>query len=217
MLTPVAAYGGNLAAFTLKLLGPGQDFNYRLYQLPCGHEQEINVARVRDGVFSCQTCTPEKQSVEAKMQGCELLGPGRDKDYRIYRLTCDHEQDVAVVNMRNGNFSCQICEDWAFTQPSQAYLLHIRVGSDEWLKLGFAKNINFRIGQYGLPSDADVSVLKTKFFDTGKEAQVFERSLHKKHKRKKLKATDMADFHTKSGGTECYPVIMVHRLMAEFK
>ena len=113
--------------------------------------------------------------------------------------------------------SSQICEDWAFTQPSQAYLLHIKVGPDEWLKLGYAKNVDYRISKYGLPSDAGVSVLVTKPFDTGQEAQAFEQSLHKKHQRKRLKASDMADFHTKSGQTECYPVLMVHRLIAEFR
>ena len=119
--------------------------------------------------------------------------------------------------MRIGSFCCQTCEDYFYTLPSKAYLLHIKVGADEWLKLGFAKNIDFRVSQYGLPSDAKVSVIVTKDFDTGKEAMEFEGFLHKRYKRKRLKAAYMADFHSKSGQTECYPVILVDRLMAEFR
>ena len=124
---------------------------------------------------------------------------------------------MRIDQIRTGNFLCQICEDWAFTQPSQIYLLHIKVGPDEWLKLGYAKNIELRISGYGLPSDAEVSVIVTKLFDTGQEAREFEGFLHKTYQRKLLKASDMTDFHTKSGQTECYPVIMVHRLLAEFR
>ena len=51
----------------------------------------------------------------------------------------------------------------------------------------------------------------------GKEALEFEQSLHKKHKRKRLRAKDMLTFHTGSGASECYPLIMVEKLMREMK
>ncbi len=198
------------------LLGPGKDNNSRNYRLSCGHEQSVRLENIRNGIFRCNTCLDEKIQSEARAQGCQVLGSAKHTAYRTYRLPCGHVQEVQVTHIRNGSFSCQVCEDWAFTQPSQAYLLHIKVGPDEWLKLGFAKNVDFRVSQYGLPSDAVVSILKTKPFDTGKEAQAFEKSLHEKHQRKRLKAAEMADFHSKSGQTECYPVIMVDRLMAGF-
>ena len=91
------------------------------------------------------------------------------------------------------------------------------MGPDEWLKLGYAKNIDFRTSRYGLPSDAEVSVLASRPFDTGKEAQEFEQSLHTKYSRKRLSADEMAIFHSQSGQTECYPVQMVETLIAEFR
>jgi len=253
-----------------ELLGPGKNFDYRLYQLPCGHKQEINVARVRDGQFWCQSCIAEKQSAEAKSHGCELLGPGKGKDRNIYRLPCGHEQDVQVGNirignfrcqicmlekltqeaeahdckllgpgkranrriyrlpcgdeqeiltphMRHGNFRCQVCEEYAYTQPSNVYLLHIKAGADEWLKLGYAKNIDNRINSYGLPLNANVFVLITRPFNTGKDANKFEQTLHKKHRRARLRAKEMANFHAAGGHTECYPVQMVETLIAELK
>jgi hypothetical protein len=119
--------------------------------------------------------------------------------------------------MRNGNFRCQTCEEYFYTLPSQAYLLHIKVGADEWLKLGYAKDLDFRISQYKLPSAAEVAVLTTLPFDTGKEAQLFEKAIHTIHRRKRLRVKDMLEFHRGSGATECYSVKMVETLLAEFK
>ena len=91
------------------------------------------------------------------------------------------------------------------------------MGADEWLKLGYAKDVDFRTTRYGLPSEAEVSVLATRPFGTGKEAREFEGALHKKYRRKRLRAKDMMDFHTGSGATECYPLTMVEKLMAAFR
>jgi hypothetical protein len=199
------------------LIGAGRNAFYRTYRLPCGHEQETQTGAIRKGQVRCQTCMQQKLRDEAAQQGCELVGAGRNHRCRLYLLPCGHEQEAQTGKMRKGIFRCQICEDYYYTQPSQAYLLHIKVGADEWLKLGYAKNVDNRVTRYGLPSDADVNVLATIPFDTGKEALEFEQSLHKKHKRKRLRAKDMLDFHTGGGSTECYPLTMVEKLMLEMK
>jgi len=200
-----------------ELLGSGKDATYRTYRLPCGHVLEVGTGAMRIGQFRCQVCFDNKLNEEAKAQGCELLGSGKDANYRTYRLNCGHQQEVGTREMRTGSFRCQTCEEFFYTLPSNAYLLHIKVGADEWLKLGYAKDVDFRTTRYGLPSEAEVSVLATMPFDTGKEAQVFEQSLHKNHKRKRLPVKEMLNFHTGSGATECYPVTMVETLLAEFK
>jgi len=199
-----------------ELLGPGRTCQYRTYRLPCGHERQLTTAMIRKGSFRCRTCLDNKLKAEAEARGCELLGAGSNKDYRTYLLGCGHEQEMQVVVMRAGTFRCQICEDYWITQPSQAYLLHIKAGADEWLKLGYAKDVDFRTTRYGLPSEAEVSVLATRPFDTGKEAREFEGALHKRYRRKRLRAKDMTVFHS-SGATECYPLTMVDKLMSEMK
>ena len=136
---------------------------------------------------------------------------------RTYRLLCGHEREITSSSMRVGSFLCQTCEDSFYTLPSQAYLLHIKVGADAWLKLGFAKNIDFRVSQYKLPSEAEVSVLATLPFDTGLEAISFEKALHKKYRRQRLSTEEMLKFHIGSGATECYPLTMVEKLMADMK
>ena len=199
------------------ILGPGKDNNSRTYRLDCGHEKSVRLEDIRNGNFRCQTCYDNKVIAEAEAQGCKILGPGKHHSYRTYRLSCGHEQEVSVGHMRRNSFRCQACEEWAYTQPSQAYLLHIKVGADQWLKLGFAKDIDLRIKQYGLPSEAEVFVLAIQPFDTGKEAQEFEQSLHRKHKRKRLRVKDILSFHTRSGASECYPLTMVEKLTLAMK
>jgi hypothetical protein len=53
--------------------------------------------------------TTKKHIAEAEAQGCELLGPGSNKDYRTYRLPCGHEQGMGVKEMREGVFRCRTC------------------------------------------------------------------------------------------------------------
>jgi hypothetical protein len=201
-----------------ELLGAGKDAHYQKYRLPCGHIKELQPSSIRQGFQPhCQICDDAKLSAEADAQGCVLFGPGENYGCRTYRLPCGHEKEIAIVQMRKGTFRCQTCGDYFYTQPSNNYLLHIKVGSDEWLKLGYAKNVDFRITRFGLPTFAEVNLLATKPFNTGKEAREFEAGLHKKYRRKRLRAKDMKEFYAGSGFTECYPVTMIETLLAHFR
>jgi len=168
------------------------------------------------GRFWCKTCINLNLEAEARSRGCVLLGEGRTSRSRVFQLECGHPQEITLQHMRLGNFRCHECEGYFYTLPSQAYLLHIKVGADECLKPGYAKDVDFRATRYGLPSEADVAVVATKPFDTGKEARNFEGALHKKYRRKRLRRREMQEFHI-SGATECYPVKMVEKLMREFR
>jgi len=200
-----------------KLVGPGSNSASRTYLLACGHEKDVGTGQMRAGTFRCKICYDDKLMEEAKAQDCVLLGSSENLNYRLYRLPCGHEQQIKMEHMSSGSFRCQKCEEYSYTQPSKAYLLHIQVGVDEWLKLGYAKNVDLRIKQYGLPLDAVISKLATLPFDTGMKAMEFEVALHKKYKRKRLRIKDMLNFHTGSGATECYPLTMVDKLMSEMK
>ncbi len=92
-----------------KLLGAGKSARYRLYALPCGHEQQVCTGRMRTGGFRCQTCLDEKLNHEAEIRGCKLDGAGRSALYRLYALPCGHKQEVGLRHMRDGGFSCQTC------------------------------------------------------------------------------------------------------------
>jgi hypothetical protein len=128
-----------------------------------------------------------------------------------------HEQEMQTGNMRMGAFNCQTCEETSRTLPSNVYLLHIKVDSDEWLKLGYAKLVELRTSQYGLPEGADVTTVKCLPFATGNEAHAVESKIHSRHKRERLPRKYMEQFHSRSGSEECYPVTMLDTLLAELE
>jgi len=126
------------------LIGAGRSSDYRLYMLPCGHNKQVTTDAMRNGGFMCRVCLRKKLNNEAEAQGCKLVGLGINKRNRQYKLPCGHEQEIGTGAMRIGNFRCQTCEETSRTLPSNVYLLHIKMDSDEWLKLGYAKSVDAR-------------------------------------------------------------------------
>jgi len=201
----------------LTLLGLGRTSSYRLYRFnTCGHEQEFQPGHVLEGRFRCDQCLKVKLKKEAKAAGLTLLGPGRNSHYRLYRFnTCGHEQEVHTYAVRENNFLCHQCEETSLDLPSHVYFIEIRVGKENWLKLGHAKTVSSRIKQYGLPKSAKLTKLVMIDFETGREAHEYESSLHTKYKRRRLPVKRMKKFHTKNGFNECYPMKMLDTLMDE--
>ena len=200
-----------------KLVGAGKSAHYRLYVLPCGHQQEVTTGHMRLGNFMCSVCFTVKLNQEAEAQGCKLLGAGKDANSRLYELPCGHEREVDTGAMRTGGFLCQTCEETSRTLPSNVYLFHIKVNSDEWLKLGYAKSVAYRASGYGLPQGAELTIVKSIPFGTGNEAHAAEADIHKRYRRKRLSRKQAEQFHTKSGAEECYPLTMLDTLLAELE
>ena len=201
-----------------EIIGAGRNKDCRTYRLECGHEQEIQLSGMRKGQFRCQTCLENKLHAEASDQGAVIVGAGRIASYRTYRLNCGHEQEIQLSGMRVGNFNCQTCEDTSRTLPSYVYLLHIINGEHEFLKLGYAKNIDLRVSRYGLPETAIVNHVTALRFETGNEAHEFETALHSCMKSEQLSERKAKSYGmTRSGHTECYPVDMLDKLQAELR
>ena len=206
------------AAHGAVIVGAGRDAGHRTYKLDCGHEQEVQFGAMRRGEFHCRTCLDNKLKAEAAEQGAVIVGAGRNVRHRTYRLECGHEQEVSVSHMRVGNFRCQTCEDTSRTLPSYVYLLHIINGEHEFLKLGYAKNIDFRTSRYGLPETAIVNHVTALRFATGNEAHEFETALHSCVKSEQLSERKAKSYGmTQNGHTECYPVDMLDKLQAELR
>ena len=98
-------------AVGLTLIGAGRDANYRTYRFDeCEHEQEIQMALVRNNSYRCQQCQLDKIQDEAKAVGLTLIGAGKNKNYKTYRFNkCKHEQEIAPVKVRRSIFRCQTC------------------------------------------------------------------------------------------------------------
>tara|TARA_R110000744_G_scaffold51511_4_gene110883 strand:- start:1115 stop:1780 length:666 start_codon:yes stop_codon:yes gene_type:complete len=204
----------------LTLLGKSQrGKDYRLYIFnPCGHEADLQIVHVRQNQVTCKTCLMQKRDKEAQAVGLTLIGPGHNKDYKLYRFdACSHETELQISHVRNNSFVCNVCEETSRTQPSYTYLLKITVGEVSWLKYGYAKSIDFRTKRYGLPASAVVKLLAHECFATGNEAHAREAAIHLQLGKHKLSTRKMSKYHAKSGKTECYPMLLLHEFLNTFK
>jgi len=204
----------------LTLLGKSQrGKDYRLYIFnQCGHEADLQIVHVRKNQVTCKTCVMQKRAKEAQAVGLTLIGSGHNKDYKLYRFAaCGHETELQISHVRNNSFVCNVCEETSRTQPSYTYLIKITVGEVSWLKYGYAKSIDFRTKQYGLPEAAVVKLLAHECFATGNEAHAHESSIHAQLGKHKLSARKMKKYHTKNGQTECYPMLLLHEFLNTFK
>ena len=159
-----------------------------------------------------------KHKAESDTVGLTLLGPGKTASHRTYRFNeCRHEQEIQTGQVRSDSFVCNTCEETARDLPSNVYLVKIKASLFEWLKLGYAKNVDQRIKRYGLPADANVTTIVVRPFDTGREAHSFEESIHVKYANRGLLPVRMKEFHTYSGFDECYPIELLDQLANELR
>ena len=202
-------------AVGLTLIGAGRNHYYRTYRIDqCRHKQEFRTTEIRRNSFRCDQCLQKKLQAEAKAVGLTLIGPGkRSYQNRTYRFNkCRHEQELGVSNVRRNYIVCHTCEETSRDLPSNMYLLRIKVGSMEWVKLGYAKTVAERVKTYGLPAEAEIMQVNILPFDTGRAAHEAESSIHKKCKSKRLSSRKMKKYHTVSGYEECYPIDLMGKL-----
>ena len=94
----------------LTLLGAGHHRGYRLYRLPCGHERELQPRNVQVRSFKCIECRDQRLAAEAAAVGAVIIGPGRNSERRVYRLSCGHEKELFTsVVQRKLAVRCKVC------------------------------------------------------------------------------------------------------------
>ncbi|MGL4763828.1 MAG: hypothetical protein ACRC2N_02120 [Aeromonas sp.] len=55
------------------------------------------------------TIATEKMHNEAAEQGLRIIGKGKNQTYRLYLLSCGHEQEIKLCHVRTGRFKCRSC------------------------------------------------------------------------------------------------------------
>ena len=171
----------------------------------CGHVQQNQMGHMRLGNVRCDRCQSAKFREEAEIQGWTHIGQ-IDRRYGSYRhISCGHQQQHASCNMRLGNVVCHGCGESWVTKPSNTYLLRIGIENGPvFLKMGVARDVSLRKERYGLPENADVTILHTIAYAKGKDAVKHEKIIHRTvvHNTgvKRFDASDYMD----SGHTECY-------------
>ena len=169
--------------------------------------------------FTASDAPPPSESVikSAEERGSVVLGRIDGKpDYYEYKLPCGHTREAQAHAMQIGSVLCHTCNETHYDMPSNVYLLYIERGGEQWLKLGYAKDVDHRVSKYGLPESAVIPPLAVVPFDTGYDALEYEKALHGQYGAHRLsneraKELGMED----SGHTECYPVTLVEQLLAE--
>jgi len=165
---------------------PDGDRHYGLFELDCGHVDRRQYHRIETAAAgghkaSCSICTEERYAEEAQCHSWTLMGPPvrKGQNYRNYQHTCGHAQDVAVVNMRNGDLDCAGCgETWA-SKPSEIYILAFTIPNLSVIKLGYSSNSEFRMRQVQIdPTRTCGSVLRKIDIETGHRAICVEKALH---------------------------------------
>lgn len=114
---------------------------------------------------------------------------------------------------KDSSWQCNNCDESHFNKPSSVYLIMITNNDLSWLKLGYSKNLNFRLNSYGLSADASIRILAEKNFSKGVDALHFEKMLHCKFKKYRLDRVKMKELHKHSGFTECYPIELLDNLV----
>lgn len=122
----------------LELLSKCEDPHYRQYKCKkCRYKQKLQISNVRKKNFRCNNCLEMKLNKEASMAGLELLGAGKDANYRIYKFDkCGHKQEIAITHVRNGNPRCKKCFEQKLIE--EANLAGLKL-------IGAGKNVSYRL------------------------------------------------------------------------
>jgi len=203
----------------LRLIGKGKNKAFRTYEfVTCGHVKEIATSSVRDETFHCDICFWDDIRMLLKERGLEIVGSGKKATNREFRfLRCGHVQDIALKSAKDGSFVCHECDDTFYTLPSNLYLLQMTAPDFTWLKLGYAKVLETRVKQYGLPYIVSVEPLAIWPTQTGQSAIEVERQLENRYSEHRLDKEMMKKWHRYSGFTECYPITLRNALVEELR
>lgn len=182
----------------------------------CGHQKRINFQAVREGQIQCKICIEDRYIDEANRAGLQYIGRSKKgQNHRQYKcLKCDRLIDLGIRAVADDSFLCKFCGDSARQKASEVYLLRLSSNDGlQWLKLGFSKNVELRIKQYGLPNDVKVEFVKRLAQADGYLANEKENAIHNAAQEFRLPAALMMQYHIKSGFSECYsleaePIIM---------
>lgn len=183
-----------------------------MYQfLACGHQQDIGYKDVRSGSFKCRTCLTESYAKQAQSVGLTLIKQTKARVGLFKFNECGHVREIDHKSVRLNTFVCQECEgSWA-TRPSNLYVNLISLQGEQLVKVGHAKDVQRRVKEYGLPSDAKLETVFVRNFPTGKDASTAETAILQKFKASRV--NEISHIMQKSGRTECLQPSVLHDVL----
>lgn len=195
---------------------------YRLIQISkCGHYKSLQTDLILnyDSIDFCQTCFDAKLKSDANEVGLTLIGKPvvNGSGYRKYKMSCcGSHQEISHDAVRSGSFKCFSCGNSSYTKPSNLYLIEIETPTVKFLKLGYARLVDRRIGGYGLV-DCKFKIISKILVSRAWIARQIEENLHKKFKSSAIDKNFARQYLTKSGYTECYEYGVLEEILKEME
>lgn len=183
--------------------------------ISCGHNVKIAISNIRSNHYSCPTCFRIKMEEEASVAGLEYIGTSSKTKHHSYRTPCGHLTTIKPAHVRAGHWTCPVCEKGFVHYPNKLYLFRFTQGEFSWLKFGYSKTPKHRKNDYGLSPGTMSELLMVVEVPTGAIAIELENSIHKRYDHYNYSRTLMKSYMSESGFTECYPLILEHKLIGE--
>lgn len=180
----------------------------------CGHEIIIGLSNLRSGNFECKTCFNAKMQREANTAGLVYVKKSLGRKHE-YLAPCGHTIFNKPAHIRAGHWTCQECEKGYLHFPNKLYLFKIKHKDFTWLKFGYSKTPEYRKYDYKLIDGCETQLLLSVEVPTGAAAVLLENSIHATYANYNYSKVKMKEYMVESGFTECYPVEIEHKLLAE--
>lgn len=181
----------------------------------CGHE--VNRFRsFKHNYGDCEICTKaNKDSVYSK-NGLSFVSEVSSAKSLFRFNLCGHERVLYNSAALRGNCLCQECNESPFNKKSKIYIIKIITDTGEdFIKFGYGKDIKNRIREYRMKNVSNYSLLFEKDFDSGTEAMIIEKAIHKIFKYAVLPTSYTRTYLTKGGFSECYPSNMLDNILMQ--
>ena len=182
----------------------------------CGHEKVLQHSQVFKGNAVCRICESIQRKELAAACGLTELNEVGGR-YFEYLLPCRHTKILRADHAIDGSYICDFCGDSHYQRPSNLYLFEFSSQKFSWLKLGFSSNLYLRKNNYGLPPDTKCELIINVAFETGREAMLIEKELHRDLKTFRLNKEIMKSYHTNNGYSECYNITMKDEIIKKIK
>lgn len=181
----------------------------------CGHT--VNRFRsFKHDYGSCEICAENNRNLIYNKNGLSLIATINSAKSIFKFNNCGHERIMYNSAAIRGNCLCQECNESSFNKKSKIYIIKIVTNTgEEFLKFGYGKDIPNRVREYRFKNVNEYFVLFERDFNSGADAMLVEKSVHKALKGKTLPIDYSRKYLTRGGFTECYPMDMFDEIMQE--
>lgn len=172
----------------------------------CGHE--VNRYRsFKQDYGTCEICAENKKNDIYESNGLIAISKISSVKTLFKFIECGHERVIYNSAAIRGNCLCQECNESPFNKKSKIYIIKILTNDGhEFIKFGYGKDITNRVREYRMKGVKEHSVLFEKYFDSGTDAMLVEKAVHKTLKGRNLPTDFTRKYLTRGGFTECYPL-----------